>query len=201
MSYTAKKNTRKQLRPWKVSKKKRVKIKKKTTCLWPYYGRGMPCRPWESIVKLSKNTEMPKYRPLKNKNGEASLSIGDCYIKMQDYSKAIDHFNKIKREASTKDWELIAGVENGLAACYLEQGEILKARRLAIKVLIEYYQAVHQRARALFLIGKCYESLNGKEEGALGRAKIYYEFLKKGYPNSEWTLQALKRLQEIIYKN
>ncbi len=131
---------------------------------------------------------------------ETFLAIGDCYTKKGNFSQAIEHYESLKKEAAQDNWELQVGIENGLAASYLAQGEIVKAKSIATKTLVEYYQGTKEKAHTLFLLGQCYEKLEAQDKEARKKSLFYYSMLEKGYPGNTWTMEAVKRIREISYQ-
>ena len=140
-----------------------------------------------SLISLSKENDSLR--------DEAVLAIGDCYVTQKDFVNGMRHFEKIELESAADRVELKAGAKNGIAACYFEKGEILKARILAIETILKYPGAVSQQAKSLFLAAKCYEKLADKEKGARARSKVYYQLLATGHSSTELGRKAAKILQ------
>ncbi len=131
---------------------------------------------------------------------ESVMALGNCYLQKKDFSRAENFFQKIQKESHQADGELQAVVKNGLALCYLEQGQYLQARNLAVEVILQSRQGGKQQSSALFIAGQSYEKLAEKNPASLQSAKIYYELLRLANPDSEWGLKALQRIQEINKK-
>lgn len=163
---------------------------------------------WQGHIDLAQKNyggALGKYREAQNvpaKEGdtwkdEAHLAVGQCYVAQKEFATAKRHFEKIIADASGKNWELLLGAQNGLAICYIEEGNPVQARRLVIEGIQRYPGAVQQQARAFFIAAECYEKLADKEPGAIARAKAYYQLLCAGHSESEWGRKAARQLQKM----
>jgi tetratricopeptide (TPR) repeat protein len=166
---------------------------------------------WQGHLDLAQKSyasALSKYREAENlttKDGdnlkdEARLAIGQCYVAQNDLAAAKRHFEKMLGDATSKNWELLLGAQNGLAICYLEEGNLTQARRLVIEGVVKYPGAVTQQARAFFIAAECYEKLAAKEAGARARARAYYQLLCAGHSDSEWGRKAARKLQQLKEK-
>lgn len=118
----------------------------------------------------------------------AVLAIGNTYIQQSDWKQAETYFTKLPQEYPNMK-EVEAGSKSSLALCYFNQQKYLQARQLALEVLLRLPQYNEQQPMCLFILGRCYQKLSEQETGAAETAQIYYNWLKKNYPDSKWTKQ------------
>ncbi|WP_372368719.1 tetratricopeptide repeat protein [Candidatus Uabimicrobium sp. HlEnr_7] len=149
-----------------------------------------------AVSKYQRAQSLASKKELTKLEREAAIAIGNCYIQDKKFSRAKSHFESLKDAAEKNDYELLAAVENGLAMSLLEEGKITSARRKALNVILDYFEAEEERPQALFIAGLCNEKAT-KEKNHLKRAQACYRFLTQGYPGNPWTTKALRRLQKI----
>ena len=149
-----------------------------------------------AISKYQRAQALAEKKELNSLRREAAVAIGNCYIQDNKFSQATSHFESMRGSADRGDFELIAAAENGLAMSLLQQGKVQEARRKALNVILNYFEAEEERPQALYIAGLCNEQAT-KEKEHLKRAQTCYEFLTKGYPGNPWTVKALRRLQKI----
>lgn len=167
----------------------------------------LPAKPKaiEVFEKVVENAPYGKYADV------AQYKLGQCYIDMQDYINAALAFKKIIENYPKSP--LVDDAKYQIAMCAVDSSsgpeyneEDTEKAIKEFKDFVRRYpdsemekEARHfiselenQKAQNIFNIAQFYEKRNNKVS-----AMIYYEEILDKYPESEWAVQALEKLQII----
>lgn len=139
---------------------------------------------------------MQRYQALIDQHGgtqEASMAtffLGDIYLKMDDYQKAIESF-QIYIDKNRRDELMTTSALTGIAACYEQLDQYAQAGEFYMKS-VEEFPDFFAAPEALMNAGRSYSSA-----GEVDRAKEAYQKLIDNYPESRYHDEAKMAAAEM----
>jgi len=110
---------------------------------------------------------------------EANLRRTDCFVLAKRYKDAQSLLETLGREGRSD--QLRATAYNKLGDCLWAQREYREALFAYLRVVVLFFKARDQHAKALYWAGKCFE-----KRGESARAKELYKELTSKYRESPW---------------
>lgn len=135
----------------------------------------------DEVAKLTQAPEFAHLRP------EVSSARATVFMAAGKHAEARRIFTQAARATAERDVTTKARAYNAVADCFLGEKRTREALLAYLRVRVLYFKDKEELAHALYGAARCFTILRKPKE-----AHDLVMLLKKDYPDSQWTVKAMK---------